>query len=185
MDDTKEIPEERYDGVTEEQESVAEVDNDDENDLDSRIQFLEEERDTFRELAARAQADLINFRTRTEREVRRIRELAAERSALEMFPVLDNLDRVLQVKEDADVTTVVQGIRMVRKQFVEALAALGVQPIQAVGEAFSPEYHEAIGLVEVCERERDGIVVEEFQTGYILADKVVRPAKVRVGRCTE
>jgi len=166
-------------------EAACEVDGEapstDITDLESRIEELEEERDRFKELAARAQADLINYRTRMEREMSRTKELACERSALEMFPVLDNLDRVLQVKDGSDLDTVVEGIRMVRKQFLSALEALGVETVESVGKSFSPQYHEAIGMVEVEDEEQDGIVVDEFQTGYVLAGKVIRPAKVRVG----
>ncbi len=146
-----------------------------------RIKILEEERETYRELAARAQAELINYRSRMEREMKKVRELAGERSALEMLPVLDNLDRALKVGDGSDVSTVVEGIKMVRRQFMAALEVLGLRPVPAVGEPFSPQFHEAVGVVDVDDKSMDGLVVEEFQTGYTLSEKVIRPAKVRVG----
>lgn len=173
MEDLKSLPnEELSEEVTAEEPVIGDSD---------RIKKLEEERETYRELAARAQAELINYRSRMEREMKRARELAGERSALEMLPVLDNLDRAIKVSDGSDAPTVVEGIKMVRRQFMAALEVLGVKSIPAMGEPFSPQYHEAVGVVEVEDEAEDGLVIDEFQTGYTLSDKVIRPAKVRVG----
>ncbi|SMG21709.1 nucleotide exchange factor GrpE [Dethiosulfovibrio salsuginis] len=150
-----------------------------------RIEALENERETFREVAGRAQAELVNYRARMDREMKKVRELAGEKSVLEMIPVLDNLDRALNIGDGADLSTVVEGIKMVRRQFMGSLEALGVKVIPAAGEPFSPEYHEAVGVVEVEDPSEDGLVIDEFQRGYTLSDRVIRPSKVRVGSYSE
>lgn len=152
-------------------------------ELKESLSEAEKDRDRFKELAGRAQADLINYRNRTEREVRRMRELAGEKSVLELLPVLDNLGRVLEVPEGADLKTVIEGIEMVERQFTVALENLGVNAILSLNEPFSPKFHEAVGSVEVEDKSLDGAVVEEFQKGYVMGEKVIRPAKVRIGCC--
>ncbi len=180
MEDVKGLPEEE---LLEEKILVGQgsiVEDQDPPHLE-RIKALEEEVETYRELAGRAQAELVNYRARMEREMKRVRDLAGERSALEMIPVLDNLDRALNVKDGCDLSSVVDGIRMVRRQFMSSLETLGVKVVPSVGEPFSPEFHEAVGMVEVDDPSKDGLVMDEFEVGYILSDKVIRPAKVRVG----
>lgn len=179
MEDVKGLPEELLEEALCDDQGSA--DDDEVVVYLERIKALEEERETFREVAGRAQADLVNYRTRMEREMKRVRELAGEKSALEMLPVLDNLDRALNVGDGADLSTVVEGIRMVRRQFMGALEVLGIKAIPSLGEPFSPECHEAVGVVEVDDQSKDGLVIDEFQAGYTLSGKVIRPSKVRVG----
>lgn len=182
MEDVKGLPEEELLGediiIEDQDDSIMEDQSP--ADLD-RIRVLEEQVETYRELAGRAQAELVNYRSRMEREMKRVRELAGERSALEMIPVLDNLDRALNVKEGSDLSSVVDGIKMVRRQFMSSLETLGVKVVPSVGEPFSPELHEAVGMVEVENPSEDGLIIDEFEVGYTLSDKVIRPAKVRVG----
>ena len=154
-------------------------------DLRESLSEAEKDRDRFKELAGRAQADLINYRNRTEREVKRMRELAGEKSVLELLPVLDNLARVLEVPDGADLTTVIEGIKMVERQFTVALENLGAVAINSINEPFSPKFHEAVGSVEVEDKAFDGVVVEEFQKGYVMGEKVIRPSKVRIGSCNK
>lgn len=172
MEDLKDLPQEEQD-LSAEEEPV--------DSYQEQLKDLEEEVGIYRDLAGRAQAELVNYRARMEREMKRVRELAGERSALEMIPVLDNLDRALDFKEGYDLSSVVEGVRMVRRQFMSSLEILGVKAVSSIGEAFSPEFHEAIGVVEVDDPSKDGLVVDEFQRGYTLSDRLIRPAKVRVG----
>lgn len=74
---------------------------------------------------------------------------------------------------------------MVRRQFLSVLEKVGVSEILAEGEPFSPSFHEAVGIEPVEEPEKDGIVVFELQRGYKMADKVIRPSRVKVGKYVE
>lgn len=134
---------------------------------------------------ARARADFFNYRKRVERDRQKERAMIAEEKALEFLPVLDNLDRALSVPPDADGKSLLQGVTMVRRQFLSVLEAMGVEPVPGKGAAFSPEFHEAVAAVPTDDPEQDGIVVEEIQPGYRTKERVLRPAKVKVGAASE
>lgn len=151
-------------------------------ELFSQLEGLEKEKEELKECAARSKADLYNFRQRIERERAREKKLALESSVLKILPVLDNLDRALSFPEGTDPASVLEGVVMVQRQFINVLNAMGVKDIPTVGEAFSPEYHEAVALKEVIDPDQDGLIVEEFMKGYIIADKVIRPARVQVAK---
>lgn len=154
-------------------------------ELLSALEVLEKERDESREEAARHRAEMYNFRQRKEREMKKQKSLAAESAILEFLPVLDNLERAVNVEEDHDLSHVLKGVSMVQRQFVDVLKKLGVDVIPAEGAAFSPRVHEAVFVTDVNEPEKDGMVLRELQKGFMLSDKVIRPAKVEVGRYAE
>ncbi len=154
-------------------------------ELLSQLEELEKEKEELKECAARSKADLYNFRQRIERERAREKKLALESSVLKILPVLDNLDRALSFPEGTDPASVLEGVVMVQRQFINVLNIMGVKDIPTVGEIFSPEYHEAVALKEVIDPDQDGLIVEEFMKGYIIADKVIRPARVLVAKYVE
>lgn len=145
-------------------------------DLEARTREAEE----YREEAARAKADFYNYRTRVERDRARDRILAAEGTVDALLPVLDNLDRSLTAVTDKD-SALYKGVAMVQKQFFAALQTLGLQPIDTNG-AFDPAQHEAVMVVAVDDAGQDGKILEELHRGYMLGDKVLRAAQVKVGR---
>lgn len=99
-----------------------------------------------------------------------------------VLPVLDNLERASEsVASGASLDDVIAGVRQTRLNFENALAAAGVERIQAVGEAFDPELHEAVETAEAGE-ESDGKVLEEYARGYRIGERLLRPARVKVGR---
>jgi molecular chaperone GrpE len=144
------------------------------------FEALREEADVLRDEAARAKADLYNYRARVERDRKRDRELAAENAVMSLLPVLDNLERALEAESDKD-SSMYKGISMVQRQFFSALQGLGLKVIEASG-AFDPALHDAISIVDVDGDELDGAVMEVFHKGYTLGDKVLQAAKVKVGR---
>jgi molecular chaperone GrpE len=98
----------------------------------------------------------------------------------QLLPVVDNFERALSSSKDTkDFEALVKGLDMTFRQLDNLLAQEGLTPIEAVGQPFNPEFHQAIMQVESEEHE-EGIVVEEIQKGYLLKDKVVRPAMVKV-----
>jgi molecular chaperone GrpE (heat shock protein) len=102
-----------------------------------------------------------------------------------LLPVLDNLERANEAAESgAAPENVAEGVRRTISSFENALATAGVEPINAVGEPFNPELHEAVEIVEV-RPELEGNVIDEYSRGYKIGDRLLRPARVKVGRYSE
>lgn len=128
----------------------------------------------------RATADFDNFRRRARQEKEELGKYAALKMIQEILPVLDNFQLALTV-ENTDAQALQQGIEMVFRQFLAILEREGLTGIEAVGQRFDPNFHEAVLQVESSEHE-PGTVVEELRKGYILYDKVVRPSMVKVSQ---
>ena len=142
--------------------------------------ILEADVTELRNDLARSRADFHNYKTRTERERARDKKLAAEKSVELLIPVYDNLERTMDSIDFHD-NPIYKGISMVRRQFFGVLLELGLEKIPSEG-VFNPEFHEAIGVVEVEDQEKDGMIMEELQRGFTLGGKVLRASKVRVGK---
>lgn len=128
----------------------------------------------------RAQADLENFRRRTRKEREEQTKYASLPLIEQLLPVLDNFDRALAASTEAsDVENFAKGVDMVFRQVKEILQKEGLEPIEAIGTPFDPNFHQAVMMVDSEEHE-SGIVVEEVQKGYKLKDRVIRPAMVKV-----
>ncbi len=128
----------------------------------------------------RAQADFDNFRRRARLEKEEFAKYASMELLGQLLPVVDNLERALQsARTSNDAEALRKGVEMIAKQFLQVLEKEGLRPIEAVGQTFNPDCHEAIMQVESDEHEQ-GTVVEEVQKGYVLKDKVLRPAMVKV-----
>ena len=149
--------------------------------LREELETLKREKEEFRSVALEAKADLYNYRTRTEREREKLRKSIAADKAAAFLPVLDNLDRVLQVSEGADVVSVLKGVSMVREQFLSVILDMGIERVETVGKHFDPVRHEAVSTEPVAEEERDGVILEEYLPGYAAEERILRPARVRVG----
>ncbi|MGC8862576.1 MAG: nucleotide exchange factor GrpE [Armatimonadota bacterium] len=128
----------------------------------------------------RVLADFDNFRKRQREETARQVSLAREELILKILPILDNFQRTLEAAEaQHSYESLVEGVSLTLRQFRETLEKEGVRPIEAVGEQFNPELHEAMMRVETDEYP-ENTVIEEFEKGYTLNGKVLRPARVRV-----
>ena len=146
---------------------------------ESEIQKLKAERDSLLDRLARAQAEFENARRRASKEQQEFRDYAVADAIKSLLPVLDSLERALQVKSDE--AELRSGVELIYKQLLAALAKLSVHPIVSKGEAFDPRYHEAIEMVETREAP-DHQVVEELQRGYKFKDRLLRPAMVKVAK---
>lgn len=129
----------------------------------------------------RTQADFENYRRRTAKEREDLIAYANQRLLISFLPVLDNLDRALSAPKVEGDEKLRQGVELTARSFREILAKEGVIAIEAVGTPFDPNLHEAVMTVESDEHE-DGTVVAEFQKGYRLADRVIRPSMVQVSK---
>jgi molecular chaperone GrpE len=130
---------------------------------------------------ARAHADYENFRRRSTKEREEFATYANQRLILSLLPVLDNLERALSTPTTDGDEKLRQGLEMTARSFREALAKEGATPIVAVGQPFDPKLHEAVMTVESDEHE-DGTVILEFQKGFRLGERVVRPSMVQVSK---
>src|ERR1043166_1353311 len=125
----------------------------------------------------------------TDETRQRLNRSADERAANEkakfiasLLPVMDGLDRAIQATNDeASREAILQGIRGIATSFQNALSNAGVEPITSVGERFDPELHEAVDTI-ASDPEMDGIVVGEYGRGFRMGDRLLRPARVQVGR---
>jgi molecular chaperone GrpE len=148
------------------------------DDLLAELEKVRTERAAFLDRAARLQAEFDNFRKRNAKEQQEYREYALAEALKTMLPILDSLDRALKTNA-ASLEDFHQGIELIDKQFHDALAKLGVQPVPAEGQPFDPNFHQAVQMVDTTEAE-DNHVIEELQRGYKLRDRLLRPAMVRV-----
>ena len=146
---------------------------------ESEIQKLKAERDSLLDRLARAQAEFENARRRASKEQQEFRDYAVADAIKSLLPVLDSLERALQVKSDE--AELRSGVELIYKQLLAALAKLSVHPIVSKGEAFDPRFHEAVEMVETTDAP-DHQVVEELQRGYKFKDRLLRPAMVKVAR---
>jgi molecular chaperone GrpE len=154
-------------------------------DVGSIEQALIEEKKRAEEYLAnwqRAQADFINYKRRIEQERQDFIRSANTETVLALLPVLDDLERALAaVPARIAKNEWVEGIRLLERKFKASLEGQGVKPIESVGEHFDPNYHDALRQ----DKGKEGIVIEEFQKGYMLGDRVLRHAKVVVGNGEE
>ncbi|WP_078413826.1 nucleotide exchange factor GrpE [Priestia abyssalis] len=139
---------------------------------------LEEEENRY----LRLQADFDNFRRRTRLDAEAAQKYRAQSLVTDILPALDNFERALKVDtEDEQLKSVLQGMEMVYRQLLEALQKEGLEAIEAVGQVFDPYQHQAVMQVEEASFEPN-TVVEEFQKGYKLKDKIIRPSMVKVNQ---
>jgi molecular chaperone GrpE len=123
------------------------------------------------------------LRRRLTRDLEQRVQLATGDLLADFLPVLDNLERALQsAEQSASVEALLEGVTLVRSQFLNVLGRHGLEALNRLGQPFNPSLDEAIGMVEVSDPAQHNLVLQEWQKGYTLQDKVLRPAKVAVGR---
>lgn len=128
----------------------------------------------------RQMAEFDNYRKRTEKEKSAMYEIGAKDVVEKILPVVDNFERGLQsVSEEEKENPFVQGMDKIYKQLMTTLEGLGVKPIEAVGQEFNPDLHNAVMHIE-DEELGENVVAEEFQKGYMYRDSVVRHSMVKV-----
>jgi len=150
------------------------------DELKARIDALSAERDEMKTLAQRVQADFDNYRRRNSNVRADSLDEGVRNAVLTLLPAYDSLERALSAAKE-DSSPLAEGLRLVYRQFSDALAKLGLVPIEAVGKPFDPAYHDAIMQCEV-EGAEPGTVVEEFQKGYMHKDRVLRHSMVKVSQ---
>ena len=148
--------------------------------LQAELAKVQAQADDYLRQWQRLQAEFDNYRKRTQREKEDIIRYAAEQIIKAMLPVLDNFERAIAASQtNQDFGSFAQGVDMIFRQMFNILAKEGLTPIEAVGQPFDPNLHEAVLRTE-AEGQPENTVVEEVQKGYRLKDKVLRPSMVKV-----
>jgi molecular chaperone GrpE len=142
---------------------------------------LRREKDAIQDRLLRLAAEFDNYRKRVER-VQRDQADAAVASAVEdLLPIIDNLERALEVSAGSGGESYRQGVELIYRQMLELLRRRGVTPLDSVGTDFDPQIHQAVAH-EVSPGHREGEVMEELRRGYRLGDRLLRPAMVKVAK---
>jgi molecular chaperone GrpE len=141
-----------------------------------------EERDQLRDRLLRTQAEFDNYRKRIERERLETIERAAESVLRDLLPVVDDLERALDAEAGNEAASSYRtGVELIHRQLAELLTRRGVKPIDTLGKDFDPHLHQAVSS-EAVPGARDGEIVQELRRGYILGDRLLRPAMVKVAQ---
>jgi molecular chaperone GrpE len=146
-----------------------------------QLMALRQERDTLQDRLLRTAAEFDNYRKRIERERRDLSEFAAVDVLLELLPIVDNFERALEAPAPPEADAFRTGAELIHRQMLELLRKRGVRPIDALGSDFDPNFHQAV-IHEASDRHREGEVMQELQRGYMLGDRLLRPAMVKVAK---
>lgn len=148
----------------------------------SPVALLEEERDRLHDRLLRVSADFDNFRKRTRKDIEQAERRGREAILREVLPVIDNLERAVDATVDAtDIDAVRDGVKMVLKLFEDTASRISLSRIESLGQRFDPNLHDAFQQVETDEKP-PGTIMQEYQSGYMLGEKLLRPAMVVVAR---
>lgn len=134
------------------------------------------------DLYVRAMAELENTRRRASEEVQKAHKFGIEKFAENLLPVVDSLEKALELTKADSENPMREGMLATYRQLVHALDISGMKPIDPKGEKFDPHHHQAIAMVPAPEGVEPGVVVEVFQRGWTIADRVLRPAMVSVAQ---
>ncbi|MFR0675728.1 nucleotide exchange factor GrpE [Enterobacterales bacterium AW_CKDN230030176-1A_HGKHYDSX7] len=153
------------------------------DELSARVQVLEEQLAAAQDQSLRAVADLQNVRRRAEQDVEKAHKFALEKFAGDLLPVIDSLERGLELSsaEDETIKPMREGIELTLKMFSDTLARYNLQPIDPHGEPFNAEHHQAMAMQESADVEPNS-VLKVFQKGYLLNGRLLRPAMVVVSK---
>ncbi|MGB8194434.1 MAG: nucleotide exchange factor GrpE [Chitinophagaceae bacterium] len=151
--------------------------------LTDEVQKLKTEVGEFKEKYLRQIAEFDNFRKRTSRERLELIQTAGREVIVSLLDVLDDCDRAQQqMDKTPDSDSVREGVLLVFNKLRNTLTAKGLKPMESMGQEFNPDLHEAVTEIPVTSAELKGKVIDELQKGYYLNDKIIRFAKVVVGK---
>jgi len=148
---------------------------------DSPLDALRKEKDALQDRLLRTAAEFDNYRKRVERDRRDQADAAAADALADFLPIVDDLERALKAPAGGDIGSFRKGIELIHQQMLELLRKRGVKPIEAVGADFDPRFHQAVAH-EASADHREGEVMEEYARGYMLGDRLLRPAMVKVAK---
>lgn len=143
------------------------------------IEKLTQEKEEFYDRLIRLQADFENYKKRIDKERQEFYLYALSEVIREILPTIDDLERALEKSDSKDIESYQQGIELIYNNLRETLEKIGLQPIKTKEQTFDPHYHEALFLEET-DQYQENQILEEYQKGYMLKDRLLRPAVVKV-----
>lgn len=149
-------------------------------ELQTKLTEAEEKANQYYERALRVQAESENAQRRAQRDVENAHKYGLEKFALELLPVVDNLERSLMLPEEQQ-HSVLEGVNLTLQMFKSALEKFGVEQVNPMGEAFNPEFHQAVSA-QVDTDVPPNTVLNVLQKGYLLNNRLIRPALVVVSK---
>ena len=170
---------EKHDEIKEEKKKTKK--NDKKNELELKLKEYEDKIKELEEKALRDKAEMINYRKRKDDEISRMLKYKDEELIMEMLPIIDNFESAIKMDDNNltdEVSKFLSGFKMIYGNLIGILENIGVKPINGNNKPFDPAYHQAV-MTEKCDME-PGMVIEVLRKGYILKDKVLRPAMVKV-----
>ena len=153
-------------------------------DSQARVDEAEREREQFKTIAARAQADLVNYRRRAEEEKDEIRRNAKSTLLFKILSTVDDLHRALAMIPEDESPAWVEGLELVQRNIGNVLDSEGVTKLDTLGQPYNPEHAEALQFQEAADAD-DGSVIEGYREGYMYRDRVLRAAQVVVAKRPE
>ena len=157
----------------------AEEETDNAKTEQTEAEALREQVETLKDRLARTAAEFDNYKKRTAKEKEELYAHGVCETVLQILPVLDNLQRAVAAADTSGGEDMLEGVKMIQRQFEEALKAIGVEEIEAVGSTFDPEIHNAV-MHDENEEAEENTITEEFMKGYSYKGKVVRHSMVKV-----
>ena len=175
-----EVAEEIETGAPEE----AEKDSAEEASIEERLKAADTKAEEYYDRLLRVTAEFENYKKRMEREMNDFRKFANESLIKDILPIVDNLERALEIpygNNESSFKGIRDGVQMTLKGLMESLEKFGVVPIDSLDKPFDPNFHQAV-MQEESEGHPDNTVSKEFQKGYMMNDRLLRPAMVVVSK---
>jgi molecular chaperone GrpE len=169
---------EKKEDVEEKKESLDPLE-----EMEKKLESLEQESKETHDRLLRVSAEFENYKKRATREIADFRKFANESFAKALLPVVDNLDRAIESSSNDEQTnsSVVEGVSMTLKEIMRVLEQFSIKPFESLGKTFDPGFHQAMHQEET-EEHPDNTVIREFQKGYMIHDRLLRPAMVVVSK---
>lgn len=180
----EELCKEQTENAAEATHEAEAVDEDPVRKLEAALAEKETEASINYDKFLRERADLENLRKRFQKEKEDLFKYGNENLIQEILPSVDNLERALEHSGDDNASAIIEGVKMTLSMLLSSLKKFGVTPIEAKGAPFDPAFHQAMAQVETTDQEPN-TVVQEFQKGYMLNDRLLRPAMVTVAKAPQ
>lgn len=180
----KEDPTQNVDQAVEEQEKETQAAEEQaETETTDKTEALKQENQELRDKYVRLFAEFDNYKKRTLKEKVELMRTAAQDTISALLPVLDDFDRAKKIAEDESTPEAFsEGVSLVYQKLYSVLKSKGLEPMQTNGEVFDPELHEAVTEIPAPSEEMQGRIIDTIEKGYKLKDKIIRHAKVVVGK---
>lgn len=150
-------------------------------ELQTKLTEAEEKANQYWERMLRMQAETENLQRRVERDIANAHKYSLEKFVVELLPIIDSLERAVDISTDGSAASVIEGVDLTLKMFYASLAKFGVLPVDPLSEAFNPELHQAVST-QVDAAVKPGTVVKVLQKGFLLNNRLIRPALVIVSK---